>query len=125
MQSSNLIKIILISCFTLATIGCSNGDKDSGGNDTWSPRETQELLNEIKNYKPMDPKKYQEPEVMTSRDQYIANMFPAGDSISSSFMELLNTDYASEAELKEAVNAFIDFQISFSLDHRKDGEEVR
>ena len=120
MQSSNLIKIILISCFTLATIGCSNGDKDSGGNDTWSPRETQELLNEIKNYKPMDPKKYQEPEVMTSRDQYIANMFPAGDSISSSFMELLNTDYASEAELKEAVNAFIDFQISFSLDHRKD-----
>lgn len=119
MQSSNLIKIILISCFTIATIGCSNGDKDSGGNDTWSPRETQELLNEIKNYKPMDPKKYQEPEVMTSRDQYIANMFPAGDSISSSFMELLNKDYASEAELKEAINAFIDFQISFSLDHRQ------
>ncbi|MCH2534334.1 MAG: hypothetical protein MK008_07840 [Bdellovibrionales bacterium] len=119
MQSSNLIKIILISCFTLLSIGCSNGDKDSGGNDTWSPRETQELLNEIKNYKVMDPKKYEDPQVMTSRDQYIANMFPAGDAISASFMELLNKDYASDAELKEAINTFIDFQLSFSLDHRK------
>lgn len=67
----------------------------------------------------MDPKKYEDPQVMTSRDQYIADMFSAGDPISSSFMELLNEDYASDKELKEAINTFIDFQISFSLDHKK------
>lgn len=116
MHSSNLVKVLIITFLTIS-IGCSKGGKDSNGNETWNPRDAQKLLNDIKNYKPMDSEKYNDAKFMVKRDEYIARLFP-GDPVAASFSEFLNADYKNQ-NIEEVANNFIDLIISFSFDHRK------
>lgn len=129
MQSSNLIKWVVISIFTVLAMGCSKGSEDSGGDSTWNPRDLEALERESRDYKTMDYAKYSDENIMTARDQFIEKLLP-GDPVGKSFLEYLNLDYNSEqtqfTEVEAAEN-FIATVIATSLetktlfvDHSKD-----